>query len=73
MLSLLGDDLVLEAAESVNIPTGAPNRKMIEVNRPHSLFISTKHWIIIKLIVHSNTENCTLQNIIPLSVTILSR
>ena len=73
ILSLLGDDLDLEAAESVNIPMGAPNRKMIEVNRPHSLFISTKHWIIIKLIVHSNTENCTLQNIIPLSVTILSR
>ena len=39
ILSLLGDDLDLEAAESVNIPMGAPNRKMIEVNRLHSLFI----------------------------------
>ena len=37
ILSLLGDDLDLEAAESVNIPMGAPNRKMIEENRPHSL------------------------------------
>lgn len=34
-----GDDLDLEAAESVNIPMGAPNRKMIEVNHLHSLFI----------------------------------
>ena len=39
ILSLLGDDLDLEAAESVNIPMEAPNRKMIEVNRLHSLFI----------------------------------